>query len=48
MDVTNAADIMFPEKHEVFKNASLSANTVAERGNGLTVNIQRQRICVAH
>jgi len=48
MDVTNAADIMFPEKQELLKNASLSANTVAELVNGLSVNIQRQRICVAH
>ena len=37
-----------PRKQGLFKNVSLSANTVVESVNGWTGNIQRQGIRVAH
>jgi hypothetical protein len=37
-----AAEILCPEKQQLFKNISLSANTVAERVNDLAGDIQCQ------
>jgi phosphopantetheinyl transferase (holo-ACP synthase) len=40
--IMKAAEILCPEKQQLFKNISLSANTVAERVNDLAGDIQCQ------